>query len=343
MRHLIAFTLIELLVVISIILVLAALLVPAFSMVRFAAQASSTSNRMENVLHALSTYGSGEQTSAYRLHAKLIAPRLLTLGGKTGVIDFVTSRRLSVTVPDPDLKVNGIAQDWLYRDVDASTPSYLFRWPWGQPALSYSDPTTGVTAGPAEPRKLAGLDPGLSFELLLTAGVFEAAAGDPAAAYASDRRRSAAWNDAWGNPLVVAWGMYQPQMNTKVLAQRVVASQSTSGNERQYAPPDWYYQLGSSHYKHTRSVYLVVAAAGPVLRTPLTGTIATDSAGIWNQVTQVDVTPGDGAGNGAFHRAGIDWDQDSFGHPPWKGVGRADATITGERERCFLTQPVDVR
>ena len=343
MRRSPAFTLVELLVTISIIMVLAAMLVPAFNMVRFAAHASSTANRMENILHALTTYGSGEQTSAYRLHARLIAPRLLAMGEKTGVVDFVTSRRLSITVPDPDIKVNGVTQDWLYQDVDATTPAYLFRWPWGQPALSFSDPTLGITPGAPESRKLAGLEPGLSFELLLAADVFGAAIGDPGTAYASDRRRSAAWNDAWGNPLIVAWGLHQPQKNTKVIAQRVVASQSTGGNARQYAPPDFYYQLCSSHYKHTRSVYVAIAAAGPALRTPLSGTISTDSANIWSQVTQVDLNPGDGAGSGVFHRAGLNWDQDSFSRPPWDGVGRADTTINGQRERCFLTQPIDVR
>jgi hypothetical protein len=108
----------------------------------------------------------------------------------------------------------------------SATAPPILSYPWGKarlyqireswytsnvtPVLSCADPNTWSAAERAnwelpENHSITMLYPRKSAEILQVSGLVSTVAN-----YRDDRGASNPWNDAWGNPLVVSYGLYQP-------------------------------------------------------------------------------------------------------------------------------------
>jgi hypothetical protein len=136
-----------------------------------------------------------------------------------------------------------------------------------------------------------------------------------------DRGPKKPWNDGWGNPLVVAYGIFQPSDS---LALGVPGTVANAGKQVQQA---------LELFQYNRSIYLTIGAPGPFVQNSLDfSTLATaDTAitNIWTQVTNVC--------------SANTWTEASFDHPPWQGVKRGKKTIAGREYKSLLSSPLEFR
>ncbi len=318
------FTLLELLIVVVVISILIGLLLPMLGRMRFSAQVLNTTQRMDNIQKALSEVGIQEGSAAFVLQ------RDAGLGGVTDIkfLDGIT--------PNPDPTVN----PWL--DV---TKIHNFGFPWNKDdLLDQDDPVIAAPAVPAaisqgEPdakqvgpgrrfvstATLADLNPLKTVELMkLAANVLPrddamTVPDEALDAYQNDRSAKKGWNDAWGHPLVIVYGLFQPTVTAQAIPG---PPPSTLINDR--------LKKASTVYQYNRSVYLAVASAGPVLITPLAGTPA-DLASIWSQTSLVCEAS--------------TWSSSSFASPPWSGTKlgkRVPAGLT-RRYESLLSTPIEIK
>ncbi len=287
------FTLIELLVVILIIALLVGLLLPAIGMARTSARVAATTQRINGVMTGLQGLSRSPGGAAQALQ------RSANLGGV-------------LTFDYPNGGLTPTAGTWL----NYSDPWNL-RFPCGQQQELFpgsADPTNFA---------LASLNARRSLEMLDAAGILPSGSG--AAAYTTDRSSNAAWNDSWGNPLIVAYALYQFGPNATADQWRIV-------NER---------------YGSTRSLLVSVGSAGPIVPSSyvladLSGPPAQREAALqalWDSIEQV-------ANRDA---GGIPiWKVDSSStpkvnamiNPPWKGVRRGKA---GDDRMSLVSLPVEVQ
>jgi hypothetical protein len=184
-----------------------------------------------------------------------------------------------------------------------------------------SDGTTvSVEANQPLPFDLGWLSPLRTIELLEVAGVLDATTGEHD--YRTDRSPRRHWNDAWGNPLVLSFALFQPERFQRVC----------DGENRR----DLLLKKASDAYGYNRSAYLAAGAIGPdrgALRPTLdalaaSGSVAEDQAALAAMWKQIGLTCGAAA-----------WTEAGFAAPPWKGVklGKKNGM------RCFLSTPSEVR
>ncbi|MFT3766286.1 MAG: prepilin-type N-terminal cleavage/methylation domain-containing protein [Minicystis sp.] len=278
------FTLIELMVVIAIIATLAALLIPAFSAARAAAYATVTCSRMEAVLKAATEvdHGEGMVSLALQKHA-----------GLEGVLEWSTSWSAPAA---------SVSSRRRRRERRSPSPSrHQFSHPWGK-ALP------GTPPAPPLARTLADLSPARSVDLLQALGMVPAGLAGQAA-YRDDRGTTQPWNDRWGHPLLLVYGIYQPAYAAGPIG--------TASDDPLHA--------ANKLYGYSRSVYLAVAATGPVLRSPWGADLNADQTALWTQVREV------------CHAD--DWTEAGFDQPPWSGIRKAEAG----RERCFVSAPLELK
>lgn len=298
-----AFTLLELLVVVSIILVLAGLILAGAQLARAQARAALTETRMQAVLQGFATAFRGEGRGA-----TAVLQERLALGGVTRFRAKTSAESWTELVAGGageslDLAVP-MAGAWL-----DPAPAHHFAAPWEQKAGPLSS-EPDLDADRFSTIRLDQLSTLRSADLLAASGVVDAdTAGGAVAAIRSDRGLNRAWNDAWGHPLVVAYGLFQPPTAVEL-------------------------REAQQRYGFTRSLYLVVAAAGPVIadataaadvRLAAPAAWDADMAAIWSQACDVAQAAA--------------WTGGSFAQPPWNGIRRAKGQHLGTRVTAFLSAP----
>ncbi len=332
-----AFTLIELLIVITIIGVLMGLLIATIPGVIYNAKALKTASRMDAILHGLSKVGQQEGSAA------MILQRDAYLGG---VFQFDVKGGSLVPKPaDP----GDSRPDNLFFDESAtgSGAPHIFCTPWGKndllkptaasppldPNLAVSmelmDVKHSFTLPPPKGKQLS------SITLMKMSGILPP--DDPLTpqdeaveAYKTDRSSERGWNDAWGNPLVIGWAIYQPAGSTDPLA-------ANSAGKR--------CRDALSQYQYNRSVYIAIASVGPI---------------------PYDITANAAVAPGTYKEADIDdwestilpqiwaqacgvcqgdrkWDDKGFDNPPWQGVKKGKKEVGGRDLKCQLTTPHELK
>jgi prepilin-type N-terminal cleavage/methylation domain-containing protein len=300
-----AFTMIELLIVISIIGVLAAMLILVSKNARDRVNSSITHQRIEAVIQGLLAYQSDGS---------------LALALQSGP--------LSVSIS------NGFAlsnDNWT--SVAATIPGntrYFWDKPFGKGAKDY------VTGAPDVDR-LSNFNPQKTIELLRASGVMmdhrteQRTGNDPtlppgpysvaSKLLATDRSGKMAWNDAWGNPIIVGYAIYQ-----------------TKGDATQR-------KIDIRNYGFNRAVYLSAGAVGKVKRSSINYSANwTGDSGVlqksWNMINEIVNTRNrDGNDNG------IEITEELYvgEQKPWSGIATATGKGLNRKFECYLSAPQEVK
>jgi type II secretory pathway pseudopilin PulG len=204
----------ELLVVIGIIALLATLILSGIGMIQEQSKTMATKQRIEQVHTQLATKGQevGGAGVTYFLQT--------SIAGFGGTLEFDRANAESWVSP-----LGGGAWHLVYPEATARDPLVL-GYPWGKqrvyhireswytnhstPPLAVNDPNTWTPAQRTawempEEHDITELIPRMSAEILVAIGV-----ADSVTEYRDDRDFHRPFNDAWGNPLVVSYALFQP-------------------------------------------------------------------------------------------------------------------------------------
>jgi len=400
------FTLIELLVVISIIAVLAGLIIGLIGPLRLRAKIADTQVRMNSIHQGMALIGQSEGSATFRLQQlteyRPTGTPTDNEPGLGGVVIFGPPNTNNPGVPTigfrPAPPPTVPYGEWGYRG-----RAHL-AFPWGK---KFPDPTPSATPGTLPPSMgperflLRHMSPFNTRKLLKIANVLPTKRTDPEwpeNQFMTNRKQSEPWNDAWGHPLVVAATLYQPTRRNATPTPTVAgwkdgawptpASATTAVSPTTPpAPSATYLPLSDDPaspanrrstreallehlkiYQYNRSVYIAVAAVGPIARvsaTDLKSSTATDWGNsptapttghldtLWSQANWVCQQ----AKERPFDK---DWSELSFDNPMWQGnkvdyltpsKRLKDAnknetgynTYTGKEEHCLLSAPLEYR
>jgi prepilin-type N-terminal cleavage/methylation domain-containing protein len=256
-----------------------------------------------------------------------------------------------------------------------ATPTGWVRWsaPWGRPELDLrtgqANPTrtvNGAQVGAITDRSLADLSPLHSISLLRTAGVLP-----DETRFRSDRGTGRAWNDRWGNPLVVMSAVFVPLRHDFVFNTAYSGSGNgldyeprTNGNSTNDAlfnqqkgwmrPRDMLLKAAAKAYGFNRAVYVAAGAAGPRRLWPTASAsgkallTTTGLAAAWDTATPLPTWQ---AGDDSRVLRGL-WLQvraitkasevgtDAITNQTKGGMRQMDAA---GGQRCFLTAPLEIQ
>jgi type II secretory pathway pseudopilin PulG len=145
------------------------------------------------------------------------------------------------------------------------------------------------------PFDLGYLSPLQTILLLQATGTLSAATG--ANDYRTNRSPSAPWNDAWGNPLIVVYAIFQPERYIRTF----------DGEDRR----DLFLRSAKQNYQYNRAIYFAIGAAGKTLysNVNLTWSVGNDAVNLqayWLQIRDVCNA--------------VSWTEASFDSPPWTGI-----------------------
>lgn len=317
------FSLIELIMVIAVIVILASLVIASMRVVLGTRDHLITVQRMEQVLNTLARVGTQSGTITMELQ--------IAISGLGGTTRFVREADENYTKPS-----DGLAWHKTFPDPDAVAPGnpvvtpagdgapLVLAYPWGQDRRypiseswylnGYEHLVSGEDVAPAPERhRIHELWPDRSADILAFLHIVPSAAR-----YHDDRSPKRPWNDAWGNPLVVAYALYQPP-------------EYLGGDPTLYR--DHYLRQAQSLYQYNRSLYVTVAAGGPRLdpvRFPsgLGADWADNLQRLWQQACAVTMPNAD-----------LEWTEQSFRTAPWGGVWK---NRVGDLE-CFISAPVELK
>ena len=246
---------------------------------------------------------------------------------------------------------------------DGSKP-YL-RYPWGEsPPEQLRDPNNNKP-DPPDRFLLRHCSTQKTRELLLVSGVIPTNK-DPSkkySVYQTDRSTKRDWNDAWGRPLVVAFAMYQPPKNNSQDNLNTANFPLKDSSQENKEIKDTILTLAREKYKRVLTVYLSVAALGPVLPPEFSeADLKSDKdsrwtgatgmpALIWKRVAVGGTSEKDNAVCQPYDSSGTpdplqvrpgEWSELSWGNPPWKGIKKADLYIKSTKTTytSFLSHPI---
>jgi prepilin-type N-terminal cleavage/methylation domain-containing protein len=238
-------TLIELLVVVAVIMVLMALLLPTVSYLRRNSRFYVTIQRMGDIQNAITRLASERGSAAQLLQRRCLGGAIAFTHDANGVLRVSEGAWLDYTQP------------------------WQLRFPWGRPSVTWAQRGKPLFAPPRS-FGLSDCTPIYTAELLQAAEIIT----KPADLY-DNRNDAAAWNDGFGNPLVVAIALYQYGPDT-------ASSWPSAGFAEATAPSsDFTRQWGDAerHLGSTRSLYVSVGALGTAGTDP--AITATPSAADW--------------------------------------------------------------
>jgi prepilin-type N-terminal cleavage/methylation domain-containing protein len=402
------FTLIEMLVVISIIAVLAGLIIGLISPLKLRVKLADTQVRMNSVHQGMALIGQSEGSATFRLQQlteyRPSGTPTDNEPGLGGVVVFASDPGAAgVTAGLPMIgKRPAPRQADNYGEWGRRGRAHL-AYPWGK---KFPDPTPSATPGKLaalmgpERFLLRHMSPFNTRKLLKIANILPTKQSDLEWAenqYMTNRKQSEPWNDAWGHPLVVAATLYQPTHLTASPAPSVAGwldgAWPTPPDNTTAVNPNTAPILFSSYgpametpstvtdrstrkalidhlklYQYNRSVYIAVAAVGPVARVP-DADLKSATATHWgNDPTNPTIGHLDvlwAQANWVCQQAkerpfDKDWSELSFDNPMWQGnkvdyltptKRKSDAnrdelgydTYTGKEEHCLLSAPLEYR
>lgn len=305
-----AMTLIEVLVVITIIALLIGLLVPTTRFAMRAARASGTAQRINGVLAGLAGLSSTDG----------VAARIQREAGLGGVLAF----------DYPNGFLAPTQGTWL----TYGAPHHL-RFPYGQKRLQFQGNGAGASELPPADFTLGQLSPAKSLELLVAAGIIPAGSRAEAA-YAENRSGDVAWNDRWGNPLVVGYALYQYGPAT--------GSGESAAGTKEF---DNQWRTVLQRYGRTRSLLVAVGAGGPVLPAGFDGQLGTllaasdrpaTLAALWAHIDTVANRLDDGTT--PRWRVDASASVNAAERAPWVGIRQAGDS---EGRYCLLSAPQELQ
>ena len=174
----------------------------------------------------------------------------------------------------------------------------------------------------------------LSAQLLRIGGILDPQrfATDAAAftAYRTDRQRDRPWNDAWGRPLLLSFGLYHPRKFGAF-------------------PQDQFVRSARVAYSYSRSLYIAGAAVGPKLPDSVSDADIANDAADWTTAGtgllpllwgHCIVVAGTSDGVESWRTDGsVTPPFNAFATPPWSGIRRARSN----GRYCLLSAPVEIR
>jgi type II secretory pathway pseudopilin PulG len=292
-------SLLELMIIVAILLLLMTLIVESIASARLNARQLITDARIEDIRRKMANLGQDGSGATYVIQKHLQDP--LTPSPEFGIVRYDTDSLLARPHP-----VGG--GTWL--DLG---PVWNLGVPWGREnRIGSAEVDLDIPLSAFNARR--------TIELLVLIGVLPAndpstAANETLAAYSS-RERNRPWNDAWGNPLVIGYALYQPSDADPIVAGKQVAE-------------------SHNQYQYERRFYFSVASAGPTLTfTPdFSSPAASDAtvSAVWKQANDIcQANPAD------------TWVGSRFANPPWHDIKHASGWQSGKLLRCSLAAPLDL-
>ena len=309
-----AFTMMELLIVIGIIGLLAAMITVVSKRARDQGKESITRQRIEAVVQGLLAYQS-DGSLAMNLQVAL---------GPLGV-------------GDPD--ETGYARSESWTDLYPANPAFKTPYFWDAPfGKKPKDYVTSFPAPPDSIDRLSNFNPRKTIELLYASGVMTdprteertTPSDDPTFTGATlvpyriasqllvkDRSTRMAWNDAWGNPIIVGYAIYQTRGDATLRAKEV------------------------REFGFNRAVYLSAGAVGASKPASInySGSWITSTGVLQTSWKTINAAVNSDNGDDTF----VSGERYMKGLRPWGGIATGKGKGPYSNYTCYLSAPQEIK